>query len=58
MQGMSVKGGRVISIAPDDLRQYVSQDQPEIFKPQENALGAEAKWRFPAGAVAVVELSV
>jgi alpha-L-arabinofuranosidase len=60
VQGMRVTGGRAIQIAPDDLRQYVNQDQPDVFRPQESALaaGAEPKWRFPAGAVAAVELDV
>jgi alpha-L-arabinofuranosidase len=58
--GMSISGGRVHEIAPEDLRQYVSQDQPEIFKPREAALpsGADPTWRFPAGSVSVVELDV
>jgi alpha-L-arabinofuranosidase len=57
---MSIGGGRVHEIAPGDLRQYVSQDQPDVFKPRESALpaGAEGKWRFPAGSVSVVELDV
>lgn len=60
VEGMTVKGGRVIAIAPDDLRQYVNQDQPDVFRPREDALpsGAQPKWRFPAGSVAVVELEV
>ena len=49
--GMRIAGGRVHEIAPEDLRQYVSQDQPDVFKPRESALppGPDAKWRFPAG---------
>ena len=60
VQGMTVTGGRVIEIAPEDLRQYVNQDQPDVFRPRESALssGPEPKWRFPAGAVAAVELDV
>ncbi|MCU1236633.1 MAG: Alpha-L-arabinofuranosidase-like protein, partial [Candidatus Solibacter sp.] len=58
--GMTVSGGRVYEIAPEDLRQYVNQDQPDIFKPREVALpaGSDPKWRFPAGSVSVVELDV
>jgi alpha-L-arabinofuranosidase len=58
--GMSISGGRVHEIAPEDLRQYVSQDQPEIFKPREAVLpsGPDSTWRFPAGSVSVVELDV
>jgi alpha-L-arabinofuranosidase len=58
--GMTVSGGRVHEIAPADLREYVNQDQPDVFKPREVALppGADPKWRFPAGSVSVVELDV
>jgi len=58
--GMKVSSGRVHEIAPQDLRQYVSQDLPDVFKPREVALpvGPEAKWRFPARSVSVVELDV
>jgi alpha-L-arabinofuranosidase len=45
-------------IAPADLRQYVNQDQPDVFKPAETTLPPAAvfQWRFPPGAVAAVEL--
>ena len=58
--GMKITGGRVHEIAPQDLRQYVSQDQPDVFKPREVALAADPapKWRFPAGSVSAVELDV
>lgn len=58
--GSKIAGGRVHEIAPEDLRQYVSQDQPDVFKPREASLpsGPDAKWRFPAGSVSVVELDV
>lgn len=58
--GMTITGGRVYEIAPADLRQYVSQDQPDVFKPHEAALppGPAPKWRFPAGSVSAVELDV
>jgi len=62
VNGMAVTGGRAFEIAPDDLRQYVSQDQTDVFKPRESALAAPAgtgpKWRFPAGSVTAVELDV
>jgi hypothetical protein len=51
------KGGRVIEIAPESLRSYVSQDQPDAFRPRETALEA-ASWRFPAGSVSAVELEL
>lgn len=57
---MTVSGGRVHEIAPEDLRQYINQDQPDVFKPREVALpsGPGPTWRFPAGSVSVVELDV
>jgi hypothetical protein len=60
VQGMVVTGGRAIEIAPEGLRQYVDQDQPDVFRPRESALppGPQPKWRFPAGAVTAVELDV
>jgi alpha-N-arabinofuranosidase len=51
------KGGRVIEIAPENLRSYVNQDQPDAFRPCETELKA-ATWRFPAGSVAAVELAL
>lgn len=50
-------GGRVYEIAPDDLRSYVSQDQPDVFRPRESQL-AGSSWRFPPGSVSVVELEL
>jgi alpha-N-arabinofuranosidase len=60
VEGMEVTGGRVIEIAPEDPRQYVNQDQPDVFRPRESSLapGPQPKWRFPAGSVAAVELDV
>jgi alpha-L-arabinofuranosidase len=60
VSGKVITGGRVMAIAPADLRQNVGLDQPEIFKPQETALaaGPEPKWVFPAGSVSVVELEL
>jgi alpha-L-arabinofuranosidase len=53
--GKNVISGRVLEIAPADLRAYVNQDQPDTFRPVEKAL--TAKWRFPAASVSVVELA-
>jgi alpha-L-arabinofuranosidase len=60
VRGMEVAGGRVIAIAPDDLRQYAGLDQPEIFKPREAALpaGPAPGWSFPPGSVSAVELDL
>jgi hypothetical protein len=55
---MKVSGGRTWAIAPDNLRQFVSADQPDSFVPVESELSAAPllKWRFPAGSVTAVEL--
>ena len=60
VRGKVITGGRVIAIAPNDLRQWVGLDQPEVFKPAETLLaaGPAPKWSFPAGSVSVVELDV
>ena len=60
VNGMKVMGGRVFEIAPENLRQYVNQDQPLVFHPREAVLpaGPAPKWRFPAGSVSAVELDV
>jgi hypothetical protein len=52
-----VRAGRVFEIAPEDLRTYVNQDQPDVFRPREAAL-TTASWRFPAGSVSAVELEI
>lgn len=51
------KGGRVIEIAPENLRSYVNQDQPDVFRPRETELKG-ASWCFPAGSVSAVELEL
>ncbi len=58
VEGMTIVAGRVFEIAPDNPREYASQDQPEVFRPRERALagGAEFCWRFPARSVSAVEL--
>ena len=53
---ITVKAGRVFQIAPGNLREAVSQDQPNVFAEKESPLAGS--WRFPAGAVAAVELEV
>jgi hypothetical protein len=47
----------VIEIAPENLRTYVNQDQPDVFRLRETELQA-ASWRFPAGSVSAVELEL
>jgi alpha-L-arabinofuranosidase len=53
--GRKISGGRVLSIAPEDPREYVNQDRPDVFRPVETALTG-VQWTFPARCVAVVEL--
>ena len=59
VDGMKVSGGRVYEIAPENLRQAVSAEQPDVFKPRERVLqGTDVEWRFPAGSVSAVELDL
>ncbi len=59
VDGMTVTGGRVIDIAPEDLRQFVNAEQPDALRPREAALPAGSpKWLFPAGSVSIVELDL
>ena len=58
VDGLKIARGRVFEIAPEDPREVVTQDQPNVFKPREHALagGPEFRWRFPARSVSAVEL--
>jgi hypothetical protein len=59
VQGRQITGGRVFEIAPDDPRQAVSQDQPDVFAPREKQIPAQAAaWTFPKASVSVVELDL
>lgn len=58
VEGRAIAGGRVLAIAPPDLRQAVSQDEPRIFDPVEHPLPPDGAWRFPAASVSVVELDL
>jgi alpha-L-arabinofuranosidase len=60
VDGMVVKGGRAHFIAPSDLSEYVSQDQPNVFRATEQELPSAPvlKWRFAPGCVAAVELDL
>jgi alpha-L-arabinofuranosidase len=57
VEGRRVTGGRVFAIAPGNLRENVSPEQPKVFDPRETALTG-VTWRFPAGSVSVVELDL
>ena len=60
VQGRRLFGGRVFEIAPDIPREYVNQDQPEVFTPREKPLpaGPELRWSFPPTSVSAVELDL
>jgi hypothetical protein len=60
VEGSTVTGGRCFEIAPEDLRQAVNQDQPNVFQPRERAIpaGQSPTWRFPAASVTAVELDI
>jgi len=60
VEGKAITGGRVFEIAPENLRQAVNEDQPEVFAPVEKALpwGSPLLWSFPPGSVSVVELDL
>ena len=60
VEGSTVTGGRCMEIAPEDLRQAVNQDQPDVFQPRERAIpaGPVLTWRFPAASVTAVELDM
>jgi alpha-L-arabinofuranosidase len=61
VEGARIAAGRVFEIAPADLRQAVSQDEPGVFAPKECAIETARpvpEWRFPAGSVSVVELDL
>src|SRR5439155_20709616 len=58
VEGMQVLSARTWAIAPDNLRQFVSVEHPNVFDPVEAAIAGPSplKWRFPAGSVTAVEL--
>ena len=60
VEGNAFTGGRVFEIAPENLRQAVNEDQPEVFAPEEKALpwGSPLSWSFPLGSVSVVEFDL
>jgi hypothetical protein len=51
------KGGRAFEIAPDDLRSYVNQDQPDVFHAREKTVQGSL-WRFPPGSVSALEFEL
>ena len=58
IDGLTVTGGKVFEIAPENPRQEISYRNPDVFKPREHALpgGGAARWRFPARSVSAVVL--
>jgi len=59
-EARAIAGGRVFEIAPENLRQAVNEDQPNIFAPVEKPIpaGSPLSWSFPPGSVSVVELDL
>lgn len=61
VKGMTVTGGTVHEIAPDDPRQHVNYRNPDVFMPKARELkspdGVEFRSRFPARSVSAVELT-
>ncbi len=57
--GMKIASGRTWAIAPENLRQFVSVDQTDVFKFVEAPIPDQPvlKWRFPPGSVTAVELT-
>ena len=58
--GMTVAGGKVYEIAPEDPLECVYEGAPDLFKPTEKAIAAAPvlKWTFPARSVSAVELDL
>jgi alpha-L-arabinofuranosidase len=58
VDGVTLSGGRVFSIAPGNLREYVDQDRPDVFAAEEHQIAPAPgfAWTFPAGSVTAVEL--
>lgn len=58
VDGMTLSGGHVVEISPENPRQEISSVHLDAFKPREHTLDANTKfnWRFPARSVSVVEL--
>jgi alpha-L-arabinofuranosidase len=58
VDGLTIAGGRVWEIAPENPRQEVSPLNPDVFTPVEHSLPSDGavRWRFPARSVSAVEL--
>jgi len=60
VRGKEIAGVRVFEIAPENPRQSVDQDRPDVFAPKEKVLppGRTWTWNFPAASVSAVELQL
>lgn len=58
VEGRQIAGGRAWTIAPQDVRESVSPQNPDAFVPVESALPADGKWSLPPAGVAAVELDL
>jgi alpha-L-arabinofuranosidase len=60
IDGATIIGGKVHEIAPENPREYVNQNRPNVFDPKVKNLqtGKPLEWTFPATSVSVVELDI
>lgn len=60
VDGASIRGGKVHTIAPESPRAYVNQNRPDAFVPEVKDLksGEPVEWTFPARSVSAVELDI
>ncbi len=58
VKGTAIVSARLLEIAPEESREYVNQDRPDIFTPRERPLKPNEPMRFAARSVSVVELKL
>jgi hypothetical protein len=60
VDGATITGGKVHEIAPENPREYINQNRPDVFDPEVKNLksGEPMEWTFPATSVSVVELNI
>ena len=56
--GKRVLGGRVLEIAPENPREYISNEQPNPFAPVEKSLPSGGAWTFPPRSVSALEVQL
>jgi alpha-L-arabinofuranosidase len=60
VKGADLAKGRVYELAPENPREYVNQNRPEVFLPKEKNVKSRTpvEWNFPARSVSAVELDL